>query len=130
MPGEYMEFDELSTKVLGCAIEVHRELGPGLLESAYQRCLVHELKLAKLQVDTRVPITLEYKGLLVPYAYCADIVVANTLLLELKCVDCFATQHAAQILTYLKLLKLEIGLLLNFSLPTLRQGMRRFVRSR
>jgi len=124
-----MEFDQLSAKVLGCAIEVHRELGPGLLESAYQRCLVHELKLASLKVDTRVPISLEYKGLRVHNAYYADILVANTLLLELKCVDCFTTQHTAQILTYLKLLKLECGLLLNFSLPTLRQGMQRVVRS-
>jgi GxxExxY protein len=124
-----MQFDELSTKVLGCAITVHRELGPGLLESAYQRCLARELELAQLQVATELPIALAYKGLWIPCAYRADLVVANKLLVEIKCVDSFTPQHTAQILTYLKLTNLEVGLLLNFNLHTLRQGTRRFVRS-
>jgi GxxExxY protein len=124
-----MQFDELSTKVLGCAIAVHRELGPGLLESAYQRCLARELELAQLQVATEMPIALAYKGLWIPCAYRADLVVSNKLLVEIKCVDSFTPQHTAQILTYLKLTNLNVGLLLNFNLHTLRQGLRRFVRS-
>lgn len=125
-----MEFEQLSNKVLGCAIEVHRQLGPGLLESAYQQCLAHELKLAKLQVDTQVPVPLVYKNLQVPDVYFADIIVADTLLLELKSVDAFTSQHTAQVLTYLKLLNLQLGLLLNFNLPTLRQGVQRIILSR
>ena len=124
-----MQFDELSTKVLGCAITVHRKLGPGLLESAYERCLAHELELAGLQVVAQLPIALHYKGLLIPCAYRADLVVANKLLVEIKSADSFTPQHIAQILTYLKLTKLKIGLLLNFNLPTLRQGMRSFIHS-
>ena len=125
-----MEFEQLSNKVLGCAIEVHRQLGPGLLESAYQQCLAHELRLAKLHVDTQVTVPLVYKDLQVPEAYFADIIVANTLLLELKSVDSFTSQHTAQVLTYLKLLNLQLGLLLNFNLPTLRQGVQRVILSR
>jgi GxxExxY protein len=125
----YMQFDELSNKVLGCAITVHRELGPGLFESAYERCLLHELKLNGLEVAHQVNIDLRYKDLFVPGAYRADIIVAQKLLVELKCVESFSAQHSAQILTHLKLTRLEIGLLVNFSLPTLRQGVRRFVLS-
>ena len=122
-----MKFDELSNRVLGCAIEVHRRLGPGLLESAYQHCLVHELHLQNIPTAAELPIPLDYKGLLIPCAYYADIVVANKLLIEIKSVPAFIPQYEAQILTYLKLLNLEIGFLLNFSFPTLRQGLKRFI---
>lgn len=124
-----MEFDKLSTTVLGCAITVHKELGPGLLESTYESCLAHELHLAGLLVATQVPIALTYKDLHVSCAYRADLIVADSLLVELKCVDSFTPQHSAQILTHLKLTGLTVGLLLNFNLPTLREGMRRFIRS-
>jgi GxxExxY protein len=124
-----MQFDELSSKILSCAITVHRTLGPGLLESAYERCLLRELQLATIPVQNQVPVDLEYKGLSVPNAYCADIIVDHKILVELKAVECFTAEHTAQILTYLRLTKIEVGLLLNFNRRSLKDGIRRFVLS-
>jgi GxxExxY protein len=117
-----MEFDQLSNKVIGCAIEVHRQIGPGLLESVYERCLKHELGLAGLSPATQVMLDLSYKGLTIRDAYRADMIVNNALLVEIKCVEQFSKNHEAQILTYLALAKLKTGLLLNFGSCSLKGG--------
>ncbi len=88
-----MEFDQLSNKVIGCAIEVHRQMGPGLLESVYERCLKHELGLAGLSLATQVMLDLSYKGLTIRDAYRADRIVNNALLVEIKCVEQFSKNH-------------------------------------
>ena len=124
-----MQFDEISNKVLGCAITVHRELGPGLLESAYQHCLMRELQLAAIPFRSQVDVCLEYKGIHLDCVYRADLIVADHLLVELKCVDAFTPDHTAQILTYLRLTKIQVGLLINFKLRSLTNAMRRFVHS-
>lgn len=125
---EGYSFDPLSHTVIGAAIEVHRELGPGLLESSYRRCLVHELGLRGIEVLAEVPLPIVYKGLSLDCGYRMDIVVENTLLLELKSVQAIENVHVAQTLTYQKLSKLPTALLINFNVPVLKEGIRRFVR--
>ncbi len=124
---ENMEFDELSKKVIGCALEVHKELGPGLLESAYEKCLAHELTLANIPFRLQVPIPLYYKGIELDCGYRADLIVDDKLLLELKSIEELLPIHEAQLLTYMKLAKIRIGLLMNFNVKLLRDGLRRFV---
>jgi GxxExxY protein len=119
---------ELTRRILGCAIEVHRALGPGLLESAYRACLVRELDLAGLPSRKEVAIPVIYKGEQIDCGYRADIVVRNQVLLELKAVERLLPIHEAQVLTYLKLCDLRVGLLLNFNATSLRNGIRRLVR--
>ena len=122
-----MEFDPLSNRVIGCAIEVHKELGPGLLESAYERCLAYELSAAGIPFVSQQPIPVAYKGLDLECGYRADIVVDGQLLVELKSVEELNGVHEAQVLTYLKLAKLPVGLLINFNVERLKDGIRRFV---
>lgn len=123
-----MEFDDLSRQVIGCAIEVHRQLGPGLLESAYQRCLVHELNHSGIKVASEVSMPIKYKGETLESGYCADLVIGDrALLLELKSVDQLLPVHEAQILTYMKISKIRIGLLMNFNLLVLKAGLKRYV---
>ena len=122
-----MTFDPLSNKVIGCAIEVHRELGPGLLESTYQACLAHELSRAGIAFVLQEPMPVAYKGVLLECGYRLDVIVEKQLILELRAVDELLGIHEAQILTYLKLAKLKIGLLINFNAPNLKQGLKRFV---
>jgi GxxExxY protein len=122
-----MTFDPLSNRVIGCAIEVHRELGPGLLESAYQICLAHELSRAGIRFVLEQPMPVAYKGLQLDCGYRLDMLVENELILELKAVEEVLGIHEAQILTYLKLAKLKTGLLINFNVPILKQGIKRFV---
>ena len=98
-----MERDLLTEKVIGCAIEVHRALGPGLLESAYQHCLVHELRLGGIAFQAEVAVPVEYKGLRLECSYRLDVIVENRLILELKSVDAILGIHEAQLLTYMKL---------------------------
>jgi GxxExxY protein len=117
----------LSRRVIGCAIAVHRALGPGLLESAYRTCLLRELELAELASESEVPVSIEYKGARIACAYRADIVVEGRVLVELKSVERILPDHEAQLLTYLKLTRMRLGLLMNFHAPTLRQGLRRRV---
>jgi GxxExxY protein len=117
----------LSRHVVECAITVHRTLGPGLLESAYRACLLRELELAGLAAESEVPVSIDYRGARVACAYRADIVVEGKVLIELKAVERLLPEHQSQVLTYLKLTKLRLGLLMNFHAPTLRQGLRRFV---
>lgn len=119
--------DPISNKVLLAAIEVHRTLGPGLLESAYEECLCHELKLQCLQFQRQVALPVAYKGLYLDCGYRMDLVVAGKLVLELKSVARFEPIHDAQLLTYLKLTGLKLGLLLNFNVPLMRDGIKRIV---
>ncbi|MBM3878771.1 MAG: GxxExxY protein [Verrucomicrobia bacterium] len=122
-----MRFDELSKAVIGCAIEVHRELGPGLLESAYEQCLAHELRLKAIPFTLQKAMPVEYKGVLIDCGYRLDLLVDGRLIVELKAVAAVEPIHQAQILTYLKLAKLKTGLLINFDVPLLKDGIKRFV---
>ena len=119
--------DPLTAKVIGAAIEVHRNLGPGLLESAYERCLEHELKLQSIPCRRQVKLPLEYKGLQLDEGYRIDLLVNEQLIVELKTVDALAPIHDAQLLTYLKLTRLHTGLLINFNVPLLKNGIKRLV---
>ena len=121
-------FGELSARVLGACIEVHRHLGPGLLESTYERCLCHELSLVGLSFATQLLVPVIYKGVTFDCGYRLDVIVEEKLVLELKAVDRLLPIHEAQVLTYLKLTGLELGLLINFNTPVLRSGIRRLTR--
>ena len=122
-----MKFDSLSNRVIGCAIEVHRELGPGLLESAYEQCLAHELKLGGIQFDRQKNLPVEYKGQKIDCGYLIDLLVEGQLILELKCVDALTSVHQAQLMTYMKLAKIKTGFLINFNVSLLKNGLKRFV---
>jgi GxxExxY protein len=119
--------DPLSEAVIGFAIEVHRVLGPGLLESAYEECLCYELSAAGIQFRRQVALPITYKSVQLECTYRMDIVVDGRLVVELKTVDKILPIHEAQLLTYLKLGALPTGLLLNFRAPLLKEGIRRFV---
>jgi len=122
-----MEFDELSRKVIGCAIEVHRTLGPGLLESTYRQCLACELSHAQIRFQMEVPLTVRYKDVLLDCGYRIDLLVDGGLILEIKSVETLLPIHQAQILTYMRLAKIPIGLLINFNVTKLQNGIKRFV---
>jgi GxxExxY protein len=122
-----MEFDELSNRVLGCAIEVHRALGPGLLESTYEQCLAHELKLAGIPFKLQWPVPVEYKTIHLDCGYRLDILIDDVLIVELKRVEKILGIHEAQLLTYMKLARIRTGLLINFNVQRLRDGIKRFV---
>ena len=117
----------MTCKIIGCAIEVHRTLGPGLLEGAYEACLALELQRAGLMVERQVSIPINYKGEEIGCGYRADLIVEGAVLVELKSVDQFLPIHDAQLLTYLKLRSLRVGLLINFNAYQLRNGIRRLV---
>jgi GxxExxY protein len=122
-----MEFDELSGKIIGCAIEVHKNLGPGLLESAYERCLSYELNAAGLKNETQKELPIDYKGMRIDSGYRIDLIVENSIIVELKSVDKILPIHEAQLLTYIKLSGVKIGLLINFNVTKLKEGIKRFV---
>ena len=122
-----MEFDELSNRVIGCAIEVHRALGPGLLETTYEQCLAHELTLKGISFKLQHPIAVEYKGVSLDCAYRADFLVEDKLILELKSVDQIQNIQEAQLLTYLKFAHVRSGLLINFNVKRLKEGIKRLV---
>jgi len=122
-----MEFDDLSHRVIGCAIEVHRVLGPGLLESAYEQCLAHELAQNNIRFQLQHPQPVEYKGFRLDCGYRIDLLVEDLLILELKSVDKLTTIHEAQLLTYMKLAGVNTGLLINFNVTKLKDGIKRFV---
>ena len=122
-----MEFDALSNRVIGCALEVHRDLGPGLLESTCKQCLAHELSLAGLQFQMERPLPVSYKGVLIECGYRLDILVENSLILELKSIERLLPIHDAQLLTYMKLAGVRTGLLMNFNVQYLRDGLKRMV---
>lgn len=120
----------LSESVIGAAIEVHKSLGPGLLESAYETCLMRELLLKSLRVDRQVYLDLEYKGVSVPKAYRIDLIVNDSLLIEVKAVEESAEIYKMQMLTYLKLAEKPLGLIINFNVPVLWRGVRRVINTR
>src|SRR5215813_5090212 len=117
----------LTEKIIGAAIEVHKVLGPGLLESAYEECLAHELRLANISFERQVPLPISYKSLQLDCGYRLDFLVERTVVLELKPVEDLQPIHQAQVLTYLKLGGWPIGLLINFNVPVLKKGIKRLV---
>lgn len=121
-----MEINKITEKIIGCAIEVHKKLGPGLLESAYEECLSYELKSTGLSIQRQVPVPVVYKEIYLDYGYRIDILVENTVILELKSIEAFAPVHEAQILTYMKFAEKTIGLLINFNVLLLKDGIKRY----
>lgn len=122
-----MEFSELSNKVIGCAIEVHSFLGPGLLETTYEQCLAHELKINRINFRLQHPIPVVYKGIRLDCGYRADVLVENEIILELKSVEKLAGIHEAQLLSYMKLADIHQGFLINFNVKRLKDGLRSFI---
>ena len=119
--------DDFSKEIIGAAIEVHRHLGPGLLESAYEECLCRELSIRDLSFERQKPLPLSYKGVKLDCGYRLDIVVEELVILELKAVEQIEPIHEAQLLTYLKLSDLKLGILINFNVPILKNGIKRLV---
>lgn len=122
-----MTENEISSTIIGAAIEVHKFLGPGLLESSYEACLLFELRQKGLNVKSQVPLPVSYKGLLLEAGYRIDILVEEKVIIEVKAVDKLAEIHTAQILTYLKLTKLKLGLVINFNTVKVIEGLKRVV---
>ena len=122
-----MDINKLSGQIIGAAIEVHTNLGPGLLESAYEECLCHELQLRKIAYERQKPLPISYKGINLDCGYRLDVVVEDLIVLELKACEQIEPIHKAQLLTYLKLSGLELGLLLNFHVPVMKDGIVRLV---
>jgi GxxExxY protein len=126
-PASKQKANELSKLVIGAAIEVHRALGPGLLESAYETCLCRELTLREIPFAKQVPLPVHYKGVELDCSYKIDIKVADLVILELKSVEAIDPIHEAQLLTYLRLSNLWLGLLINFNVLVLKDGIKRLV---
>ena len=122
-----VKFDTLSNQVIECAIEVHRNLGPGLLESVYEQCLAYELTHKKIHFKLQHSLPVEYKTVNLDCGYRIDVLVENKLILELKSVDTVLPIHEAQLLTYMKLAKIKTGLLINFNVKVLKDGLKRYV---
>ena len=122
---EVFENNSLTDAIIGAAITVHRELGPGLLESVYEKCLALELTKSGLQIASQKEIPLAYKGLALDSGFRADLIIENKVLVELKSVDQILPVHTAQVLTYLKLSNLRTGLLINFNVQLLKDGIKR-----
>ena len=122
-----MTENEISNKIIGCAIEVHRHLGPGLLESAYQECLFYELQLANLIVEREKPMPIIYKEVKLDHGYRMDLLVENKVVIEIKTAEFLTDVHTAQVLTYLKLGNYKLGLLLNFHVAVLKNGIKRII---
>ena len=126
---EVKELNGLTECVIGAAIEVHRQLGPGLLESVYETCLYSELKSLGAQVQRQVTLPLTYKGIVLDEGMRLDLLVGGSLIVELKAIEALLPIHSAQVITYLKLSKLPAGLLLNFNVTALRLGIKRLYAS-
>ena len=121
--------NRLTEKIIGCAIEVHKRLGPGLLESAYEECLCYELSQLNISFERQVAMPLPYKGVKLECGYKIDLVIDDLVIIELKTVERFHPIHEAQLLSYLKLDGKKLGLLINFHVPVLRDGIKRVVNS-
>ena len=119
--------DELSREIVGSAIEVHRELGPGLLESAYQTCLAHELKSRGIEFESEKPLPVTYKGVRLDAGYRLDLLVEDRVVVEVKALESLTAIHEAQVMTYLRVGGYKLGMLLNFGAPVLRKGIKRIV---
>ena len=122
-----MTVNEISNKIIGCAINVHKQLGPGLLESAYQECLMYELQQEKLQVRKEKPMPIVYKDVKLDHGYRIDLLVEEKVVIEIKTVEAFTDVHTAQVLTYLRLGNYKLGLLLNFHVTMLKHGVKRII---
>lgn len=125
--GTKLRYEELTERIIGAAIEVHRVLGPGLLESVYEKALCHELKLRGLKFVQQVPIPLSYKGVNLECGYRLDIIAEDAVILELKSVAQTLPVHEAQLLSYMKLMKKPVGFIINFNVPVLKHGIVRRV---
>jgi GxxExxY protein len=126
---EARRFDEISDVVISACIEIHKHLGPGLLESAYEECLCHELSVRRIRFERQKPLPITYKSVRLDCGYRIDLLVAEKLIVELKAVEELLPIHEAQLLTYLKLSNLPFGLLINFHVPVLKHGLKRIVNS-
>lgn len=122
-------YNKLTEAIIGSAIEVHRNLGPGLLESAYQECLLFELRSRDLKVEKEKPLPIIYKDIKLDHGYRIDLLVENKVVIEIKTVESFTDVHSAQVLTYLKLENYPLGLLINFHTILLKNGLKRFINS-
>ncbi len=122
---ETQRLNLITEKIIGCSIEVHRALGPGLLESAYEECLCFELKNSHLEFKRQVPLPVIYKGVKLDCGYRMDLIVANTVIVEIKAIERILPVHEAQILSYLKLANKSLGLLINFHVSVLKNGLKR-----
>ncbi len=122
-----MDENTLSNQIIGAALEVHCQLGPGLLESAYEECLAYELSLREIPFERQKPIPVVYKGIRLDCGFRVDLLVGGLVIVELKAVDLLMPIHQAQVLTYLKLTGCKLGLLINFNVLRLREGIRRVV---
>jgi len=122
-----MNINQLSSKIIGAAIEVHKTLGPGLLESAYEQCLCHELSIQGLLFEKQKPLSIDYKGQKLDCGYRLDVIVEKEVIIELKSCEKIEPIHKAQLLTYLKLSGLNLGLILNFNVSLMRDGIVRIV---
>ena len=122
-----IKINKLSSMIIGSAIEVHKTLGPGLLESTYENCMCHELTLRELSFESQKPLSVNYKGKKLNCGYRLDVVVENAIILELTSCEKIEPIHKAQLLTYLKLSGLNLGLLLNFNVPVMKDGIVRTV---
>ena len=126
-PTEATRINAITSQIIGAAISVHDELGPGMLESAYEACMVHELMQRGLRVERQKPLPLIYKGITIDCGYRLDLLVENSVIVELKSVDRIESVHSKQVLTYLKLSGIKVGLLINFNVEFLRKGLTRLV---
>jgi len=124
---ETPSFNELTDRIIGACIEIHRSLGPGLLESAYEECLCHELSIAGIGFERQKPLPVHYKNVKLDCGYRLDLVVERKVIVELKAIENLMPIHEAQLLTYLKLSGLTLGLLVNFNVPMLKNGIKRIV---
>ncbi len=122
-----MEFESLSRDIIGAAIEVHKSLGPGLLESAYEECLCYELKERKIEFERQKPIPVIYKEIKLECGYRADLIVEKKILVELKSIEILNPIHEAIVLTYLKFSEIKVGLLINFNVTKLKDGIKRYI---
>jgi GxxExxY protein len=128
MINENYKHSEITDKIIGCAIEVHKQLDPGLLESAYEECLSYELEQAGLHIARQKPVPVVYKEIKLECGYRIEILVENCVVIELKSVEALNQVYEAQILTYLKFAKKEVGLLINFNVNLLKNGLKKYVK--
>lgn len=121
------ELNKITDAIIGCSIEIHKQLGPGLLESAYRECLFYELKSNGFDVKREIPMPIIYKDIKLDHGYRIDLLVENKIVIELKTVDFLMDVHKAQLLTYLKLGNYKLGLLINFNETLLKDGIKRII---
>jgi GxxExxY protein len=121
-----METNEITQIIIGCAINVHKQLGPGLLESAYEECLAYELEKSGLKIQRQIPVPIIYKEKKLDFGYRMDLLVEEVVLVELKAVEAFNPVHQAQLLTYMKFAKKHTGLMINFNVTKLSEGIKRY----